>query len=1010
MLHEDPVSSDQHPLAARPFLCPWLLLDQDVMLLYSRIEKFAWPQSPQDARVELLEDGSRRIMSCDELASIVLSPHGQDFTVCYLSCISEDCRKDKHLSPADEHQFQGNRRGICEDISKTSCAELLSQKLTRNTDECTSVTSENKHERPEGIIKDSCLTANKNSLVSTSGSTQPYNQHNDKLNSKVQCDAAKECCLIDCEGKSKATASVDVQDHEISGIIVSFGKVSTPDTNRTHKLTGETDETDAVLPKLSVSPINQDISSISRISSPDGLRGLIDSDLALSQTDETMTECLQETSTSVCHCTDVLHSSPLGFASIPAYTNQDKTACTIETALNNSSCMKRTLFSPDGDEVPCFDNTNNNKIITEKSNVTDREHGPHSPQSCKPACEEACHVKPVERVSKRSSESDLCGSFHVHMPSSVEDKSRSPVYPPNERGSAALTAMKSPWERQKDSSHRHEPVGFTSRDDGPGLVQGDLTSAAKHQYMWVTQHLSCSDCPPAWRHPLKLLQQKDPCDLLASTGIPINTTATQYSYMQTRKMTQTEGYIFTAVPPPLPLNCPFQHLHTWQSLTDSEESGAKTSFSEFKQARLKIIMMEGVVYRFIHSASMKTVEVYPGDGSVFVSQGITAHFFLHLLWKDGKLEEKTYSIKALPPQTPKSPYSIEKIIKRAHRFLTGCIENSKLSKIEDLACWKHVPVHVVEPLPLSILEECLVPGFGRFTAFTNGRIRVIFEDRTALDMVSDFSNRLHGCMQHSDSFGRETSDVYSQGLTAEKLSSLRVSGLDQMLRPHQSRLLLPCGKYIMVEVDKPGIYQRYVNAAMEWITWVQSSPEERRQFYHKRHNTISAQLSAKMELKKIECFNYIVDHSHITNSRFLRSSEHPSSFPEQSAPVCTHNWCLHCVGHPTGKVLTIPPMLCPAGAESVQRQISHHQSPPYSQPCGQVTGNQVKNEMDVQTTSHRQLSGAGQHVFTGYNIFLADSKGQELLLGFNSVKDALLKTSQMIKDIDEIVEQRKKSS
>ncbi|PVD19073.1 hypothetical protein C0Q70_21632 [Pomacea canaliculata] len=938
MLHEDPVSSDQHPLAdrgavhkwtqfvtsthkvkvqqsldfrnrfaARPFLCPWLLLDQDVMLLYSRIEKFAWPQSPQDARVELLEDGSRRIMSCDELASIVLSPHGQDFTVCYLSCISEDCRKDKHLSPADEHQFQGNRRGICEDISKTSCAELLSQKLTRNTDECTSVTSENKHERPEGIIKDSCLTANKNSLVSTSGSTQPYNQHNDKLNSKVQCDAAKECCLIDCEGKSKATASVDVQDHEISGIIVSFGKVSTPDTNRTHKLTGETDETDAVLPKLSVSPINQDISSISRISSPDGLRGLIDSDLALSQTDETMTECLQETSTSVCHCTDVLHSSPLGFASIPAYTNQDKTACTIETALNNSSCMKRTLFSPDGDEVPCFDNTNNNKIITEKSNVTDREHGPHSPQSCKPACEEACHVKPVERVSKRSSESDLCGSFHVHMPSSVEDKSRSPVYPPNERGSAALTAMKSPWERQKDSSHRHEPVGFTSRDDGPGLVQGDLTSAAKHQYMWVTQHLSCSDCPPAWRHPLKLLQQKDPCDLLASTGIPINTTATQYSYMQTRKMTQTEGYIFTAVPPPLPLNCPFQHLHTWQSLTDSEESGAKTSFSEFKQARLKIIMMEGVVYRFIHSASMKTVEVYPGDGSVFVSQGITAHFFLHLLWKDGK----------------------------------------------------HVPVHVVEPLPLSILEECLVPGFGRFTAFTNGRIRVIFEDRTALDMVSDFSNRLHGCMQHSDSFGRE-------GLTAEKLSSLRVSGLDQMLRPHQSRLLLPCGKYIMVEVDKPGIYQRYVNAAMEWITWVQSSPEERRQFYHKRHNTISAQLSAKMELKKIECFN-----------------------------------C---------KVLTIPPMLCPAGAESVQRQISHHQSPPYSQPCGQVTGNQVKNEMDVQTTSHRQLSGAGQHVFTGYNIFLADSKGQELLLGFNSVKDALLKTSQMIKDIDEIVEQRKKSS
>ena len=34
---------------------------------------------------------------------------------------------------------------------------------------------------------------------------------------------------------------------------------------------------------------------------------------------------------------------------------------------------------------------------------------------------------------------------------------------------------------------------------------------------------------------------------------------------------------------------------------------------------------------------MKVVEIYPGDGSVFVSQGITAHFFSHIVWKDGKV-------------------------------------------------------------------------------------------------------------------------------------------------------------------------------------------------------------------------------------------------------------------------------------------------------------------------------------------------------------------------------------
>ena len=34
---------------------------------------------------------------------------------------------------------------------------------------------------------------------------------------------------------------------------------------------------------------------------------------------------------------------------------------------------------------------------------------------------------------------------------------------------------------------------------------------------------------------------------------------------------------------------------------------------------------------------MKRVEVYPGDGSVLVSQGLTAHFFSHLLWTQGKV-------------------------------------------------------------------------------------------------------------------------------------------------------------------------------------------------------------------------------------------------------------------------------------------------------------------------------------------------------------------------------------
>jgi len=32
------------------------------------------------------------------------------------------------------------------------------------------------------------------------------------------------------------------------------------------------------------------------------------------------------------------------------------------------------------------------------------------------------------------------------------------------------------------------------------------------------------------------------------------------------------------------------------------------------------------------------------------------------------------------------------------------------------------------------LEECAVSGVGRFTAFTDGSLRVVFNDRTCLDM------------------------------------------------------------------------------------------------------------------------------------------------------------------------------------------------------------------------------------------------------------------------------------
>ncbi len=46
-------------------------------------------------------------------------------------------------------------------------------------------------------------------------------------------------------------------------------------------------------------------------------------------------------------------------------------------------------------------------------------------------------------------------------------------------------------------------------------------------------------------------------------------------------------------------------------------------------------------------------------------------------------------------------------------------------------------------LPVTaLLEECQVEGVGRFSAFSSGRVRVVYVDRTSLDMSADLRARI----------------------------------------------------------------------------------------------------------------------------------------------------------------------------------------------------------------------------------------------------------------------------
>ena len=64
--------------------------------LYAKIKEIAWPKSASRRNCELLQDGSIRITSQDEFGSLILSSHSRDFTVCYLSLLSQEKVKERH--------------------------------------------------------------------------------------------------------------------------------------------------------------------------------------------------------------------------------------------------------------------------------------------------------------------------------------------------------------------------------------------------------------------------------------------------------------------------------------------------------------------------------------------------------------------------------------------------------------------------------------------------------------------------------------------------------------------------------------------------------------------------------------------------------------------------------------------------------------------------------------------------------------------------------------------------
>ncbi|XP_073478171.1 uncharacterized protein C5orf34 homolog isoform X2 [Aquarana catesbeiana] len=103
---------------------------------------------------------------------------------------------------------------------------------------------------------------------------------------------------------------------------------------------------------------------------------------------------------------------------------------------------------------------------------------------------------------------------------------------------------------------------------------------------------------------------------------------------------------------------------------------------------LKVMIHNGVLYRFNMDGTL-SVEIYPGDGSVFRSEAehLGKYFKHYFVNKEiGQVEDRLYTVRDLPPDKPRTLYSVRSILSQAKRLLLGSNSRPENNWISSLNC------------------------------------------------------------------------------------------------------------------------------------------------------------------------------------------------------------------------------------------------------------------------------------------------------------------------------------
>ncbi|XP_029796787.1 uncharacterized protein C5orf34 homolog isoform X2 [Suricata suricatta] len=329
-----------------------------------------------------------------------------------------------------------------------------------------------------------------------------------------------------------------------------------------------------------------------------------------------------------------------------------------------------------------------------------------------------------------------------------------------------------------------EPLEKKSCVDGAEGREEPPLPGSEHTcvYTWVKQRWPVASCPEEWKYPLSLalhLQNK-----MSSTS-RIDAAVTQIAV--TSDTSEEKGKEVSVLPRALSLSCPVPHLHRW-NFSDSLSQGQFDEEYSYPEL-VKVVWYKGVIYRLTHK-QVNSIEIYPGDGSVFKSEGTYfGNYFTYYSIQEGskEREEKTYSVNNLPPDRPGSLFSVCSLIKQAAGILQHCAKTRlSLSHNYRICCWKMVPGINDSSRPPLCLTESLVPSVGRFLAYSDDKVHALFVDGVTLTLNWNFSS------------------------FTEKRQ------VNQGLNLAWCKLTFPDGQDQLIQIEHPGPYARYVTAVISW--------------------------------------------------------------------------------------------------------------------------------------------------------------------------------------------------